>query len=245
MIIETTSLLIGLSGTALPAWLWIKERSNKTQMELEYNIKVAQSLGHAATLRDHETGAHNLRVTYISSLFGEYLGLDRIHLRALMKGAFLHDVGKIGIPDNILQKEGPLNEEEWQTMRSHPQLGKMLVSQMPWFEDAIPVILYHHEKFDGSGYPHGLKGDLIPLEARIFTIIDVFDALLAVRPYKKRLSLEEALALIEQESSSHFDPKLLQKFIHLAPDFATIITLKDEEELQSLLFARRRKIFGI
>lgn len=245
MILETTSLLIGLSGTSIPAWFYFNERSSKKRLELEYNIRVAQSLGHAASLRDHETGAHNYRVAYMASLFGESIALDSKTLQGLMKGAFLHDVGKIGIPDSILLKNGPLSKEEWETMKLHPTLGKQLLSQMPWFIDAIPVVLHHHEKYDGSGYPDGLSGDSIPLNARIFAIIDVFDALLSLRPYKKALSLDRAIEILQQKASSHFDPELVEKFILHAPQYALDITDKSENELKAMLESRRKKIFGI
>lgn len=244
MIVET-GFLLWLSGMIAPTLAWRVEYLRKKKMELVYNIKVAQSLGHAATIRDHDTGAHNFRVTYMASILGEALGMDRVSLQGLMKGAFLHDVGKIGIPDRILLKNGPLDEEEWNIMKMHPILGVELVEQMPWFEDASSVILHHHEKFDGSGYPYGLIGENISLNARIFAIIDVFDALLAVRPYKKALTLNEAIEIINHQSGSHFDPTIVERFLLLAPEFATIIANNTQDELKAKLEARRKKIFGI
>jgi len=245
MILETVTAIIGLCSTALPTWAWNNERKNKKLLELEYNIRVAQSLGQAATLRDHDTGVHNYRVTYLSSIFGEILNLDKKNLQGLMKGAFLHDVGKIGIPDKILLKNAKLDEDEWLTMRLHPILGKELLEQMPWFSDALSVVIYHHEKFDGTGYPFGLAKNSIPLNARIFSIIDVFDALISKRPYKESFDIDYAINIIENGADSHFDPMLVKIFCSNARDFFKSVFGKSEEELKSMLINRRKIIFGI
>ena len=240
-----TTLLAGLAGAVLPSWFWRVTHYNKKKMELAYNIKIAQALGNASTIRDHETGAHNFRVAYMASKIGEALGMSKKALQALMKGAFLHDVGKIGIPDKILLKNTSLNDEEWETMKNHPILGKELLENMPWFGDALDVIVHHHERFDGSGYPDGLKGYDIPLNARIFAIIDVFDALLAKRPYKKAFSYDEAITIMKNSNNTHFDPEILDKFFTFAPDFEDIISNNSQSELKSKLEARRKKIFGL
>ena len=245
MIFETTSLLLTIGAIAVPSWLYYTERSDKKKIELQYRIRIAQTLGQAATLRDHETGEHNLRVTYIAGCFGEDLGLDKATLQTLMKGAFLHDVGKIGIKDSILLKNGSLDEEEWKEMQLHPIYGKELLENMPWFKEATAVVMYHHEKYDGTGYPEKLKGKEIPLVARVFAIIDVFDALLNARPYKKAFCLEETLKILQDGSSTHFDPELLEKFLLNAPKYAQDIANKTENELQSMLEMKRKNIFGI
>jgi len=241
----TTTLVISAASSALPTSLWGWELMRRRRVELQYNIRVAQSLGHAATLRDHETGAHNYRVAYLSSLFGEASGLGRAEMRGLMKGAFLHDVGKIGIPDNILLKEGPLDEAELVVMREHPSMGVKLLADMPWFQDAIPVVLHHHERFDGTGYPDALAGEAIPLAARIFSVIDVFDALLASRAYKAAFSLQKTLQTLDDESASHFDPAIINRFLKLAPAFFDLVAGLSEQELRAMLETRRRKMFGI
>ena len=212
---------------------------------LTYNIKIAQTLGDAAALRDHETGAHNFRVAYMSSIIGEALHLKKEALQALMKGAFLHDIGKIGISDLILLKKGSFDDNEWKIMKKHPALGVQLIEDITWFDDAKDVILYHHERFDGRGYPEGLKGYEISLNARIFAIIDVFDALLATRPYKKPFSTKKAMQIIKEESGSHFDPKIVEKFLIFAPDFAKIVRDETDEAIQIKLEQRRKQIFGI
>jgi len=223
--------------------LYRNEKKKNSFINLEYNILVAQSLGKAATLRDHETGIHNLRVTYIASLFGKFLGLDRLTLQNLMKGAFLHDVGKIGIPDKVLLKNGSLDEDEWSVMQTHTTLGVELVENMHWFKDAQDVILHHHERYDGSGYPSGLKGEEIPYIARIFSFIDVFDALMSKRPYKKSFTLEKSLAIIEENTPAQFDPILSAKFIHFIKDIHFSIYEKSELQLQEMLIQRRKFIF--
>jgi len=246
MVFETTSLLLtAMSAASVPTWLYYTERLNTKKIKLQYRIRIAQTLGHAAALRDHETGAHNFRVAYIAACFGEDLGLDRATLQNLMKGAFLHDIGKIGIKDSILLKNGALNEEEWQEMQLHPRLGKELLENMPWFKKAEAIIMYHHEKYDGTGYPQKLKAEEIPFLARIFAIIDVFDALLNTRPYKKAFSLEETLKILKDGASTHFDPELLEKFLLNAPKYAQDVKSKKDIELQSMLEIKRIKIFGI
>jgi len=227
------------------AWLFYVQRLNTKKSELQYRIRIAQTLGHAASLRDHETGAHNFRVTYISACFGEDLGLDKATLQTLMKGAFLHDVGKIGIKDSILLKDGALNNQEWKEMKLHPIYGKELLVNMPWFKTAIDIVMYHHEKYNGTGYPKKLKAEEIPFLARIFAIIDVFDALLNARPYKKAFSLEKTLKILKDGASTHFDPELLNKFLLNAPKYAQDIANKTDKELQSMLEMKRKKIFGI
>jgi HD-GYP domain-containing protein (c-di-GMP phosphodiesterase class II) len=245
MIFESAGFLIGISGATIPLWLYKSEKDKRKKLNLEYNIIVAQTLGHAAALRDHETGIHNYRVTYIASMFGEEIGLDRTSLQDLMKGAFLHDVGKIGIPDLVLLKNGSLDDEQWAVMKTHAKLGIEIVKSMHWFKNSLPVILHHHEKFDGSGYPDGLKGEEIPYLARIFTLIDVFDALVSKRPYKEAFTLDEALKIIEENTPSQFDPKLSDKFIIFARKLHLSIYSKSEEELREMLTKRRKIVFGM
>jgi len=238
-------LLIFFAGATLPLFFVIISFYKNQKIELMYNIKIAQMLGHAAAIRDHETGAHNFRVAYMASIIGEALGMKRKELQALMKGAFLHDVGKIGIADKILLKAGPLSAKEWERMKLHPLLGKELLEEMPWFDDALDVIVHHHERFDGSGYPNQLKGYEIPVNARIFAIIDVFDALLARRPYKKALAYDEAIEIMKKHSGTHFDSEIFEKFLFYAPEFAQITNTHSIAQLRKILEIRRKKIFGL
>ncbi len=180
------------------------------------NIELLEVLGSAIAKRDSDTNMHNYRVTSIAIRLAEALGLKKEGIRALIKGSFLHDAGKIGISDNILTKAGRLTEEEFEVMKGHVRHGMDIISNYHWLNDAADVVLYHHEKYDGSGYMAGLKGKDIPFNARIFTIADVFDALTSARPYKKPLPFEETMLTLEESSGTHFDPELLKVFKGIA-----------------------------
>ncbi len=211
---------------------------------LEQNIQIAQVLGSAIAMRDHDTGAHSLRVALYSGLLGDAIGLDPQRVRDLMVGAFLHDLGKIAIPDRILLKAGPLSGEEWEIMRRHCHLGARLLGQLPAFHHAIPVVRHHHERYDGTGYPDRLAGDDIPLLARAFAVVDVFDALVSVRPYKRAMTYEDALDGLEAGKGTHFDPSLASAFIRLAPHLYHMFGSLSEEELAPYLVNLRQRLFG-
>jgi len=202
---------------------------------LRGNLDMASVLGAAIAKRDSDTGDHNFRVTLYAIQLAERVGLDATAMRRLILGAFLHDVGKIGISDNILLKPGRLTEEEFAVMRTHVALGVDIIEQSDWLKGAREVIEGHHEKFDGSGYLQGRKGEEIPLNARIFAIVDVFDALTSRRPYKAPMSLDAALAIIKKDAGSHFDPQLAARFAEIAPDIHARIGQAGENELQSQL----------
>ena len=184
---------------------------------LESNLSLLRSLGNAIAKRDADTDAHNYRVTCYAVTLAEALGVGKETIAELVLGAFLHDVGKIGIPDQILLKPGRLTSEEFQIMQTHAMLGIEIVAGNPWLAGAEKTIRHHHERFDGKGYPDGLIGEAIPLAARIFALVDVFDALTSVRPYKPALSLEETLSIMEREDAQHFDPKIHAVFRQVAP----------------------------
>lgn len=193
-------------------------RLEKQAEQLAYaNIETIKVLGCAIAKRDSDTDAHNFRVTIYAVHLAEAIGLDSEEMRALIKGAFLHDVGKIGVPDAILRKSGKLTEEEMKVMQGHVRNGLDIIRQADWLADVASVVGCHHEKYDGSGYPNGLAGNAIPLVARIFTIADAFDALTSVRPYKPAYSLDESLRILRAGSGSQFDPELLLIFEALAP----------------------------
>lgn len=183
---------------------------------LRGNLETAAVLGSAIAKRDSDTGEHNYRVTLYAIALAEASGLPKAEMRGLILGAFLHDVGKIGIADTILLKPGHLNDEEFSSMRRHVELGLDIVANSRWLAQARVIIGQHHEKFDGSGYPQGLAGKDIARTARIFAITDVFDALTSARPYKPALAVAEALAIQAQGAGSHFDPVLLETFAGLA-----------------------------
>jgi HD-GYP domain-containing protein (c-di-GMP phosphodiesterase class II) len=179
---------------------------------LDANLETLSVLGSAIAKRDSDTDAHNYRVTLYSTRIGEALGLSAAEMRVLIKGSFLHDVGKLGIPDNILLKPARLDPQEFLVMKTHVDKGADIVQRSSWLKEGTEVVGYHHEKFAGGGYPHGLRGEDIPVTARIFAVSDVFDALTSHRPYKKPLTFEETMEILEQDRSRHFDPAVLDAF---------------------------------
>jgi len=183
---------------------------------LEANLDALSLLASAIAKRDSDTDVHNFRVTLYSVRLAEKLKLSNDEIQTLIKGAFLHDVGKIGVRDNILLKAGKLDDEEFSQMKDHVRHGLDIVGSSVWLHDATQVVGSHHEKYDGSGYPEGKVGEEIPLLARIFAIADVFDALTSSRPYKGSLSYEESICLLEKGWGSHFDPKILDAFIGIS-----------------------------
>ncbi|MDA3956977.1 HD domain-containing phosphohydrolase [Oceanispirochaeta sp.] len=165
-------------------------------------------------LRDIETRGHSGRVVSICLNIAEKVNLPLEDQIQLKRGAFLHDIGKLGIPDSILKKEGPLTENEWTLMRRHPEIGRDSVKNIPFLRPAIPVIYYHHERWDGQGYPEGLKGDGIPYTARIFMIADIYDALISDRPYRKAMSQSDITDYMCSERGTFFDPELIDIFLN-------------------------------
>ena len=168
----------------------------------------------ALDLRDRETEGHTQRVAKIAVELAEAVGIPVEEQVNFMRGALLHDIGKMAIPDHILLKPGPLTEDEWFIMRQHPILAYNLLSSIPYLKPALEIPYGHHEKWDGSGYPRGLKGDEIPLAARIFCIIDVWDALRSDRPYRKAWPKEKVVSYIKSEAGKHFDPHIVDVFLH-------------------------------
>lgn len=168
---------------------------------------------HALDLRDKETEGHTLRVTELTLRIARAMGFSAEQLVHVRRGALLHDIGKMGVPDQILHKPGPLTEEEWRSMKRHPELAYELLSPIQYLAPALDIPHYHHEKWDGSGYPVGLKGEEIPLAARIFAVVDVYDALTSDRPYRASWSKEQALAYIRSEAGRHFDPAVVDIFL--------------------------------
>jgi len=167
----------------------------------------------ALDLRDRETEGHTQRVTELTIKVAGKLGFTDEELAHIKRGALLHDMGKMAIPDEILQKPGPLNEAEWEKMRRHPVYAYEMLSPIAYLHPALEIPFYHHERWDGSGYPSGLKGEEIPLAARLFAIIDVWDALCSDRPYRKKLPRREVAEYIREKSGTLFDPKLVDVFL--------------------------------
>ena len=166
----------------------------------------------ALDLRDKETEHHSRRVTQLTIKLAEASGMSADEIMHIRRGSLLHDMGKIGVPDSILHKPAALTDEEWTIMRKHPQLVYDLLYSVEYLRPALNIPYCHHEKWDGTGYPRGLKGEQIPLDARLFAIVDVWDALTSDRPYRPAWSQEEALLFIREQSGSHFDPQAVDLF---------------------------------
>jgi putative nucleotidyltransferase with HDIG domain len=169
----------------------------------------------ALDLRDRETEGHTQRVTVMTIELAEAMGINESELVNIRRGALLHDIGKMGVPDNILLKPDKLNEEEWQHMRMHAVYAYNLLSNISYLRDALDIPYCHHEKWNGTGYPRGLKGEEIPLAARIFAVADVYDALTSDRPYRKGWPHEKTLNYIQEQSGHYFDPKVVEVFVRM------------------------------
>ncbi|HMV21437.1 MAG TPA: HD domain-containing phosphohydrolase [Rhodocyclaceae bacterium] len=205
---------------------------------LRGNLEMASVLGAAIAKRDSDTNAHNYRVTLYACKLGETVGVEGDALRALMLGAFLHDVGKIGIGDGILLKPSELSADEMATMRNHVALGVEIIASSTWLRPARDIIQFHHEWYDGNGYLKGLKGEEIPLNARIFAVVDVFDALTSRRPYKEPWTCDAALDWLDQQAGSHFDPALVAAFRPIARTLQPQLAGADENAVAKLLAGR-------
>jgi putative two-component system response regulator len=197
---------------------------DRTAELLNTRQQIIRRLGRAAEFRDNETGNHIIRMSHFCRLIAAAAGLGEKSVEMLYNASPMHDLGKIGIPDHILLKQGKLDDNEWAIMRRHPEIGADIIGQHSdeLLQTARMIALCHHEKWDGSGYPAGLKGEEIPLMARIVALADVFDALTTVRPYKRAWSVEEAVSFIESQAGSHFDPALIEPFQRVLPDILRI-----------------------
>lgn len=201
-------------------------------------LEIVRALGKAAEYKDNETGAHVLRMSHFSQLVALEMGFSEYEAEQLLHAAPMHDIGKIGIPDAILSKPGRLTDEEWVIMRQHTVIGAHILGDHSsgLLRLAASIALSHHEKWDGSGYPHGLAGEDIPLHARIVAIADVFDALTSVRPYKRAWTIEDAVELIRSESGRHFDPRVVTAFLNCLPEILEIkVRWQDDAEEERLL----------
>jgi PAS domain S-box-containing protein len=188
-------------------------RSNQ-ELYLAYD-NTLEGWAHALEMRDQETEGHSRRVTKLAMRLGRAMGMSDEQLAHLRRGTLLHDIGKMGIPDHILRKPGPLSEEEWDLMRQHPLHAYEMLKDIDYLRPALVIPRFHHEKWDGSGYPQGLKGEEIPLPARIFAIVDVWDALLSDRPYRDAWPREKAIAYLRDQRGKHFDPAVVKTFLRL------------------------------
>jgi putative two-component system response regulator len=192
----------------------VRERTKELQ---QAQLEILQLLGRAAEYRDDITGRHTQRVGLLSGLIASRIGLSEQQIHMIQMAAPLHDIGKIGIPDDILLKPGRFEPEEFERMKTHTTIGANILegSNFTVLRIAGIIARSHHEKWDGSGYPHGLKGEEIPLEARIVALADFYDALINERPYKRAWSPIEAITEVEKQRGIHFDPQVVEALIHL------------------------------
>jgi putative nucleotidyltransferase with HDIG domain len=188
--------------------------SSNRQLRNAYDITL-QGWAKALELRDKETEGHSRRVTEYTMLLAKEMGIPEEQWVDVRRGAILHDIGKMGIPDEILLKPGKLDDAEWVIMKRHPELALELLMPIEFLHGALDIPYSHHEKWDGSGYPRGRKGEQIPLPARMFAVIDVWDALRSDRPYRAAWSKEKTVAHIQENIGSHFDPQVVEAFLDL------------------------------
>lgn len=181
-------------------------------LEQSYDYTL-EALGSALDAKDAETEGHCQRVTAFTITIAKAMGVDKGLLRHIARGAFLHDIGKMGIPDSILRKPGPLTSEEREVMRRHCEIGYAVLERIPFLKEAAEIVLSHQECYDGSGYPRGLRAEQIPLGARIFAVADTLDAMISDRPYRKALSITAAREEIQRFSGRQFDPRMVQVFL--------------------------------
>ena len=182
----------------------------------EAHLQTVLLMANTIEARDPYTHHHIYRVREIARIFGEALEWDQASLAILEFGSILHDIGKLAVPTAILNKKGSFTSKEWDIMHQHPEVGAKMLTGVSHLKPAIPFILYHHEKWDGSGYPHGLAGGKIPLEGRLMALVDVYEALTSNRAYHEERSKETALKMIKEKSGSHFEPFLVRKFLKIA-----------------------------
>jgi len=195
------------------SWLFGRIRSALEELRAAHEDTLT-ALASSLELRERYTAGHSERVRDYSLMIAERLSIrDPVELSNIAAGARFHDIGKIGIPDGILLKEAPLDAGDWNEMRRHPELGATLIGRIPFLSRARELVLSHHEKYDGTGYPRGLSGGKIPLGARIFSVADAFDAMTTKRPYREAMSLEDARGAISAGKGSQFDPSVAEAFL--------------------------------
>ncbi|HNR37955.1 MAG TPA: response regulator [Acidobacteriota bacterium] len=209
LVIENRNYVANLESMVQARTVELRKALHDAERSFDNTI-VAFAL--ALEMREHETHEHSIRVRDYAMLLARRAGLAGSEIHNLSVGAILHDIGKIGVPDRILLKPGPLTPDEWTVMRQHPVIGARMIDRIDSLPGATHVVLSHHEWFDGSGYPHGLRQDRIPLEARLFAVADTLDAMTSDRPYRSALSFEEAYAEVGRNTERQFDPEIVRVF---------------------------------
>jgi response regulator RpfG family c-di-GMP phosphodiesterase len=194
----------------------LEEKVARQTRELQdIHDQILYTLGEAVAARDSETHSHTQRVTQLSLHLARALGFRGAELTGIGWGAALHDVGKIGIPDSILLKPSSLTDDEWEMMKRHCEIGHRMLRGFPFLRDALAVVLHHHERFDGHGYPFGLSGETIPFAARIFAVVDAYDAMTSDRPYRPPLDPDDAKQELSRCAAAQFDPMVVDAFLGL------------------------------
>ena len=225
-LLDVISSLIGKSLENLS----LNQDKHKTLLRLEETQKATvEGWVKLLDFRDKETEEHTVRVTNLALFTAVRLGYSKEELDRIQMGAMLHDIGKIAIEDAILGKPGPLNEEEWVQMRRHPEIAVQMLSHIPFLKDCLEIPYSHHEKWDGSGYPRGIAGEEIPMPARIFAMVDVWDALRSNRPYRNAWTHEKALDYIATNAGKHFDPGLVEMFIEMIGELTPVEEISPPE----------------
>jgi putative nucleotidyltransferase with HDIG domain len=207
--------LAGQAAIAIDNSVLFEElQQTNLNLSLAYDATI-EGWSKALDLRDQETEGHTLRVTDMTIQLADLLGISATELVHIRRGALLHDIGKMGVPDSILYKPGPLTEEEWTIMHRHPEFALDMLSPISYLRQALDIPYGHHERWDGSGYPRHLPGEQIPMAARIFAVVDVWDALISDRPYRKAFSKEAAAEFIRKNSGQLFDPRVVEAFLRM------------------------------
>ncbi|MCI0530658.1 MAG: HD-GYP domain-containing protein, partial [candidate division Zixibacteria bacterium] len=210
----TTDDIQPLSILAAKAAIWLETSRLYQHLELAY-LDTIKALANAVEARDVYTRGHTERVCCIAEALAHQLGWDLQQMNQIKMGSILHDIGKIGVPDRILNKPNSLTMDEFEVMKKHPQMGAKMLEGINFLEPALPYILYHHERFDGKGYPFGLKGEDIPLEGRLMAVVDTFDAITSDRPYRKNRGFTTAIQELREHSGTQFDPAMADALIEL------------------------------
>ncbi len=235
-VIQTIIVVLATTLLLIPVILALNKDLIQYSLRLiKANTDLLEVLGGVISKKDTDTYTHNYRVTIYAVRLAEKMRLNKEEIKRLIKGALIHDVGKIAIRDEILLKPGKLTDEEFAVMKTHVIHGVDIIKNSEWLLDGRDVVEYHHEKFDGSGYMQGLKGEDIPLNARIFAIVDVFDALTSKRPYKEPYSYKEAVQILLQGKGSHFDPVLLESFLEVSKQLYHQLSHAKEQDVEQIL----------
>jgi putative nucleotidyltransferase with HDIG domain len=215
--IEIQLIVILTLLVAIGFFLWaVMDNWEKVAQNLRETYDLTLSgWAHALEYRDHETEGHSQRVIEMTLELAQHLGISGKELDHIRRGALLHDIGKMSVPDSILLKAGELTDDEWKVMKRHPVKAKELLKDIPFLKPALAIPYSHHERWDGSGYPDGLSKEDIPLPARIFAVVDVWDALISDRPYRQAWSEEKAKAYIQEQSGRFFDPQVVEAFLEI------------------------------